>query len=379
MTQTLTRPNPAAPPNAVNGNNSVGNNLVANEIVANGVPTRRVIRPPSRPVPTYADGRRHVLDLDDFSRREIEEVFQNADAMREVMNRDIKKVPTLRGKTVITLFTEASTRTRVSFEQAGKILSADVINVSGSGSSADKGESLYNTALTLQAMNADIIIIRHSHSGAPHFLARHLDACVLNAGDGAHAHPTQGLLDMYTMRNYFGQVESLKVAMVGDILYSRVARSNLWGLTKMGADVTLCAPPTLLPSDMLNGARTANADGHPFASVNIERDVERALDGADVVYALRLQIERQRAGHLPSLREYSRVYGINERRLALAKPDALVMHPGPMNEGVEIDPAVAHGASSVIQEQVTNGVAIRMALLYSVATPIRETGARMGR
>ena len=379
MTQTLTRPNPAAQTNAVNGNIPVGNNLVGNEIVANGVPTRRVIRPPSRPTPTYADGRRHVLDLDDFSRREIEEVFQNADAMREVMNRDIKKVPTLRGKTVITLFTEASTRTRVSFEQAGKILSADVINVSGSGSSADKGESLYNTALTLQAMNADIIIIRHSHSGAPHFLARHLDACVLNAGDGAHAHPTQGLLDMYTMRNYFGQVEGLKVAMVGDILYSRVARSNLWGLTKMGADVTLCAPPTLLPSDMLNGARTANADGHPFASVRIERDVERALDGADVVYALRLQIERQRAGHLPSLREYSRVYGINERRLALAKPDALVMHPGPMNEGVEIDPAVAHGASSVIQEQVTNGVAIRMALLYSVATPIRETGVRMGR
>ena len=376
MTQTLTRPNPAANPNAVNGNNSVGNKIVGNEIVANGVPTRRVIRPPSRPAPIYADGRRHVLDLDDFSRREIEEVFQNADAMREVMNRDIKKVPTLRGKTVITLFTEASTRTRVSFEQAGKILSADVINVSGSGSSADKGESLYNTALTLQAMNADIIIIRHSHSGAPHFLARHLDACVLNAGDGAHAHPTQGLLDMYTMRNYFGQVEGLKVAMVGDILYSRVARSNLWGLTTMGANVTLCAPPTLLPSDMLNGARAAD---HPFASVRIERDVERALDGADVVYALRLQIERQRAGHLPSLREYSRVYGINERRLTLAKPDALVMHPGPMNEGVEIDPAVAHGASSVIQEQVTNGVAIRMALLYSVATPIRETGVRMGR
>ena len=367
MTQTLTRPHTATPSSAPSG---------VNGAATNGVPTRRVARPPSRPAPTYADGRRHVLDLDDFSRDEIEAVFQNADAMREVMNRDIKKVPTLRGKTVITLFTEASTRTRVSFEQAGKILSADVINVSGSGSSADKGETLYNTALTLQAMNADIIIIRHSHSGAPHFLARHLDACVLNAGDGAHAHPTQGLLDMYTMRNYFGGVEGLKVAMVGDILYSRVARSNLWGLTRMGADVTICAPPTLLPSDMLNGG--IKHKDHPFASVRIERDVERALDGADVVYALRLQIERQRAGHLPSLREYSRVYGINERRLALAKPDALVMHPGPMNEGVEIDPAVAHGASSVIQEQVTNGVAIRMALLYSVATPIRETGVRIG-
>ena len=324
----------------------------------------------SYPERTYRTGRRHVLDLDDFSVEEIEEVFQNADAMREVMNRDIKKVPTLRGKTVITLFTEASTRTRVSFEQAGKIMSADVINVSGSGSSVEKGESLYNTALTLQAMNADIIVIRHSHSGAPHFLARNLDACVINAGDGTHAHPTQTLLDMYTMRERFGRVEGLKVVIVGDILYSRVARSNLWGLTRMGAEVTLCAPPTLIPQDMLNGI--SEMDGHPFASVKIERDVEKALDGADVVYALRLQLERQRAGHLPSLREYSRTYGINPERLELAKPGALVMHPGPMNEGVEIDPEVAHGTRSVIEEQVTNGVAIRMALLYGVATPVRE-------
>ncbi len=320
--------------------------------------------------PTYRPGRRHVLDLDDFSVQEIEEVFQNADAMGEVMNREIKKVPTLRGKTVITLFTEASTRTRVSFEQAGKILSADVINVSGSGSSVEKGESLYNTALTLQAMNADIIVIRHTHSGAPHFLARHLDACVINAGDGTHAHPTQSLLDMYTMRERFGRVEGLKVVIVGDIVYSRVARSNLWGLVKMGAEVTICAPPTLIPQDMMKGL--SNVAGHPFASVKIENSVERALEGADVVYALRLQLERQRAGHLPSLREYSRTYGINEERLRVAKPDALVMHPGPMNEGVEIDPEVAHGARSVIEEQVTNGVAIRMALLYSVSTPIRE-------
>ena len=326
--------------------------------------------PFERPRPTYVPGRRHVLDMDDFSRQEIEDTFQNADAMREVMNREIKKVPTLRGKTVITLFTEASTRTRVSFEQAGKILSADVINVSGSGSSVEKGESLYNTALTLQAMNADIIVIRHRHSGAPHFLARHLDACVINAGDGAHAHPTQALLDMYTMRNYFGRVEGLKVAIIGDILYSRVARSNLWGLITMGAEVTLCAPPTLLPQDMLDWR--ANIEGHPFADVRIVTDIESALEGADVVYALRLQLERQQAGHLPSLREYSREYGINEERLKLASPGALVMHPGPMNEGVEIDPAVAHGTRSVIEEQVTNGVAIRMALLYSVATPIRE-------
>ena len=324
----------------------------------------------SYPERNYRTGRRHVLDLDDFSVEEIEEVFQNTDAMREVMNRDIKKVPTLRGKTVITLFTEASTRTRVSFEQAGKIMSADVINVSGSGSSVEKGESLYNTALTLQAMNADIIVIRHSHSGAPHFLARNLDACVINAGDGTHAHPTQTLLDMYTMRERFGRVEGLKVVIVGDILYSRVARSNLWGLTRMGAEVTLCAPPTLIPQDMLNGI--SEMDGHPFASVKIERDVEKALDGADVVYALRLQLERQRAGHLPSLREYSRTYGINPGRLELAKPGALIMHPGPMNEGVEIDPDVAHGTRSVIEEQVTNGVAIRMALLYGVATPVRE-------
>ena len=329
------------------------------------------------PERSHRTGRRHVLDLDDFSVEEIEEVFQNADAMREVMNRDIKKVPTLRGKTVITLFTEASTRTRVSFEHAGKILSADVINVSGSGSSVEKGESLYNTALTLQAMNADIIVIRHSHSGAPHFLARNLDACVINAGDGTHAHPTQTLLDMYTMRGRFGRVEGLKVVIVGDILYSRVARSNLWGLTKMGADVTLCAPPTLIPQDMSKGF--AETPDHPFASVKIEGDVERALEGADVVYPLRLQLERQRAGHLPSLREYSRFYGINDERLKLARKGALVMHPGPMNEGVEIEPDVAHGARSVIEEQVTNGVAIRMALLYGVATPVRERLFRVDR
>ena len=316
-------------------------------------------------------GRRNILDLDDFSREEIEAVIQNTDAMKEVLQRDIKKVPTLRGKSVITLFYEASTRTRVSFEQAGKILSADVINVSGSGSSVEKGESLYNTALTIQAMNADIIIIRHPHAGAPHFLARFLDSCVINAGDGAHAHPTQALLDLYTIQSHLGKIEGLKVVIVGDILHSRVARSNLWGLTKMGAQVVLCAPPTLIPSDFLNGYRSM--EGHPFASVQIEINVERALEGADVVMALRLQLERQQAGLLPTLREYSRMYGITPKRLELAKPDVLVMHPGPMNEGIEIDPEVAHGARSVIEEQVTNGVAVRMAVLYSVVTPVRET------
>ena len=321
-----------------------------------------------------AAGRRHVLDMGDFTREEILGVFQNADAMTEVLNRDIKKVPTLRGKTVVTLFYEASTRTRVSFEQAGKVLSADVINVSADSSSVKKGESLYNTALTLQAMNADIIVIRHGHSGAPHFLARHLDACVINAGDGTHAHPTQALLDLYTIRNHRGNIAGLKVAIIGDALYSRVARSNLWALTTMGAEVVLCAPPTLMPLDFLDGSRFE--DGHPFASLQVESNVERALEGADVVMVLRLQLERQHAGHLPTLREYSRLYGINERRLALAKPGALVMHPGPMNEGVEIDPEVAHGARSVIEEQVTNGVAIRMALLYSMATPARRQSER---
>jgi len=314
--------------------------------------------------------RRHVLDLDDFSREEIEEVLQDAAAMAEVQQRDIRKVPTLRGRSVITLFLEPSTRTRVSFEQAGKILSADVINVAGGGSSTEKGESLYNTALTLQAMNADVIVIRHPDAGAPYFLARHLDAAVINAGDGAHAHPTQALLDLFTIKSLLGRIEGLRVAIVGDILYSRVARSNLWGLTKMGAQVVLCAPPTLLPPDMLNGHRTS--EEHPFASVEVETSVERALKGADVVMALRLQRERQQAGHLPTVREYSRMYGITAQRLRLASPDVLVMHPGPMNEGVEIDSDVAHGAHSVIQQQVANGVAVRMALLYELFTPARN-------
>ena len=319
---------------------------------------------------TRPDPPRHILDLDDFSRPEIEIVLQNTEVMREVLQRDIKKVPTLRGKTVITVFYEASTRTRVSFEQAGKILSADVINVSGSGSSVEKGESLYNTALTLQAMNADIIVIRHPHSGAPHFLSRFLNSAVINAGDGMHAHPTQALLDLFTIKSHFGKVEGLKVVIVGDLLYSRVARSNLWGLTKMGADVTLCAPPTLIPIDFLGGVRNSGSSSeHPFSGVKIETSVERALEDADVVMALRLQTERQLAGHLPTLREYSRMYGITPRRLELAKPNALVMHPGPMNEGIEIDPEVAHGAQAVIEEQVTNGVAVRMALLYAAVTP----------
>lgn len=315
-----------------------------------------------RPSNSHLAERRNVLDLDDFSREEIEEVLQNANVMKEVLGRDIRKAPTLRGKTIYTLFYEASTRTRASFEQAGKIMSADVINVSSGGSSVEKGESLYDTALTLQAMKADVIVVRHAHPGAPYFLARNLHAAVINAGDGAHAHPTQALLDLYTIRSRLGRVTGLKTVIVGDILYSRVARSNLWGLRKMGAQVTVCAPPTLLPPDFLRGF----SDAHPFAGVTVETNVDAALEGADVVMALRLQLERQKAGHLPSLREYSTMYGIDARRMRLAKPNALVMHPGPMNEGVEIDAEVAHGASSVIEEQVTNGIAVRMALLYSL-------------
>jgi len=313
--------------------------------------------------------RKHILDLDDYSRQEINQTLDNATAMNEVLGRDIRKVPALRGKSIITLFLEPSTRTRVSFEQAGKILSADVINVSGSGSSSEKGESLYNTALTLQAMNADVIVVRHSAAGAPHFLAKHLKASIINAGDGGHAHPTQALLDLYTIKHHLGRIQGIRVVIVGDLLYSRVARSNLWGLTTMGAQVVLCAPPTLVPSDFLDGH--LDTDGHPFASVEIETSVERALEGADVIMALRLQIERQQAGRLPTLREYSRMYSITPRRLRLASPNALVMHPGPMNEGIEIDPDVAHGAQSVIEEQVANGVAIRMALLNSLAAPAR--------
>ncbi len=313
----------------------------------------------------------NLLDVDDLSKREIEDILQNALAMKEVLGRDIKKVPTLRGKTIITLFHEASTRTRVSFEQAGKILSADVINVSGSGSSVEKGESIYNTALTLQAMNADIIVIRHPHSGAPHFLARHLDASIINAGDGMHAHPTQSLLDLYTIQSRFNKIEGLKIAIVGDILHSRVARSNLWAFTKMGAHIIVCAPPTLLPRDLLPAADSKH-DKHPFSSVRVETQLDNALEGADVVMALRLQKERQQAGLLPTLREYSNLYGITEERLAHAKPNVIVMHPGPINEGVEIDTDVAHGSRSVIEEQVKNGVAVRMALLHKVANNRRS-------
>jgi len=299
--------------------------------------------------------RRHILDLDDFTGEEIELVLETADAMKEVLSRDIKKVPTLRGKTVVTLFYEPSTRTRVSFEQAAKNLSADVINLGASGSSAEKGESLIDTVRTLQALGADALVMRHYHAGAPYLAARHLDVSVINGGDGCHAHPTQGLLDLYTIREHLGTVAGAKVVIIGDITHSRVARSNIWGLSKMGAKVVLSAPPTLLPPGL----------GAPhFPKIVLEQNLDRAVEGADVIMPLRLQLERQKRGLLPSLREYIRFYQLDARRLAKAKPNALVLHPGPMNEGVEITPEVAHGAQSVIEEQVTNGVAVRMALLY---------------
>ena len=310
------------------------------------------------------NARRNVLDLDDFTEEEISSVLDDTGAMVEVLRRDIKKVPTLRGRVVVTMFYESSTRTRISFEEAGKVLSADVINMSSSGSSVDKGESLLNTGLTLQAMGVDVIAIRHPHSGAPYLLARHLpQVSIINAGDGLHAHPTQALLDLYTMREKLGSLRGAKVVIVGDVLHSRVARSDLWGLTRVGADVTLSGPTTLMPLDLMGGRDELAAD-HPFSQVEVDTDLDRAIEGADVVMALRLQAERQHGGFLPSLREYIRRWQVTEERLARAKPGALVMHPGPMNEGVEISTALAHGGSSVIEEQVTNGVGVRMALLY---------------
>ena len=305
--------------------------------------------------------RRHVLDLDDFTREDIELVLKTADAMKEIMGRDIRKVPALRGRTIITLFYEVSTRTRVSFEQAGKILSADVINVTASGSSVSKGESLIDTGKTLQAMGADIIVMRHPSSGAPYLLAQWLNCGIINAGDGWHAHPSQALLDLYTMRDKLKHIEGLRVTLVGDVLHSRVARSNIWGLLRMGADVVLCGPPTLLPHNFIE-AYPAKREG--MGTLRIEYDMERAVQGADVVMALRLQLERQQAGLLPSLREYSERWQVNAKHLASASPNVLVMHPGPVNRGVEIAADLVDQERSLMEEQVRNGVAIRMALLY---------------
>lgn len=307
--------------------------------------------------------RRHLLDLDELTKDEIETILDTADAMKEVLSRDVPRVPVLRGRTIVTLFYEASTRTRASFELAGKALGADVINVSAGGSSVEKGESLIDTARTLQAIGADALVMRHGSSGAPYLVARHVEASVINGGDGWHAHPTQALLDIYTMRGHLGDLRGRRVVIVGDIAHSRVARSNIWGLAAVGAEIVVCAPPTLLPAGM-RPASHATDERLAMPPVHVETNLDRAIEGADAVMALRLQRERMASALLPSLREYAALYQVNERRLALARPGALVMHPGPINEGVEISPAVADGLQSVIEEQVTNGVAVRMAVLY---------------
>ncbi len=302
--------------------------------------------------------RKHVLDLDDFSRDEIEQVLDTAQVMKEVLGRPISRVPTLRGRTVVNLFYEASTRTRVSFELAAKNLSADVVNIASSGSSIVKGESLVDTVRTLQALGGEMVVIRHAQSGAPHVVAQHIDGSVINAGDGWHAHPTQALLDLMTVLQHRPRIDGIRIAIVGDILHSRVARSNIWGFHKMGAEVVLCGPPTMLPLWQ---------EGEYLPKVRMESSLDRALEGADVVMALRLQKERMQAGLLPSIREYVELYQINSKRLGMAKPDVLLMHPGPMNEGVEISPEAAYSKRSLIEEQVANGVAVRMALLYLLA------------
>ena len=328
-----------------------------------GKPAEEVRPPEGVDIPTWE--RRHVLDLDDFSRREMEQVIETADAMKEVLSREIRRVPTLRGTIVATLFYETSTRTRSSFELAAKALGADVVSVAAGASSVQKGESLVDSARTLQAIGADILVMRHRHSGAPYLVAGHVDISVINAGDGWHAHPTQALLDAYTIQQHLGDLRGKKVVIVGDILHSRVARSNIWGLTTMGAQVVLCGPPTLLSWGLRPGNR--GNENRALPPVEVDTNLDRAIEGADVVMALRLQLERQQAGLLPSLREYMRLYQVDEERLARAKPSVLVMHPGPVNEGIELSPAVAHGTRSVIEEQVTNGVAVRMALLYLLA------------
>jgi len=295
---------------------------------------------------------RHLLGLEGMPADDINLILDTAVSFKEILTRTIPKVPTLRGVTVVNLFYEPSTRTRISFELAEKRLSADTVNFSASGSSVVKGETLKDTVLNIEAMKIDMVVIRHQAPGAPHYLTSVCQSVIINAGDGAHEHPTQGLLDIYTMREKYGAVEGLKVVIVGDIKHSRVARSNIWGLLALGAKVAVCGPPTLLPVEM-----------EKFG-VKVYDDLDRALEGADVVNVLRLQRERQQSGLLPSLREYSRYYGITRERLGKLNENFIIMHPGPVNRGVEISSEVAEGPYSVILPQVTNGVAIRMAVLY---------------
>jgi aspartate carbamoyltransferase catalytic subunit len=296
--------------------------------------------------------KKHLLDIESLTVEEILTVLDTARAFKAVGERAIKKVPALRGKTVVNLFVEPSTRTRISFELAEQRLSADIVNFSAEASSFKKGETLKDTALNLEALNADFIVIRHGASGAPHFLSRVVDAHVINAGDGAHEHPTQALLDAFTIRERKGKIAGLNVTILGDILYSRVARSNLWALTKLGAKVTLCGPATLVPKT--------------FEQMNcrVTHNVDEAIRDADIIHLLRIQHERQRKSMFPSIGEYTQLFGLNQARLAKTKPDSLIMHPGPVNRGVEIDSQIADCDRSLILEQVTNGLAVRMAVLF---------------
>ena len=296
-----------------------------------------------------------LTGLEYLSPDQIRLILDTAEPFKEVSERPIKKVPALRGKTIVNLFFEASTRTRISFEFAEKRLSADTVNVAAQGSSVSKGETLVDTAKNLEAMRIDMVVIRHGASGAAQFLGQRIRSNVINAGDGKHEHPTQGLLDLLTLRDKFGRIAGLKVAIVGDVLHSRVARSNIWGLTKLGAEVAVCGPASLLPRNVQE------------LGVTIIPRVEDAIQWADALNVLRLQLERMEGGFIPSLREYNRVFGVTTERLAKAPKDLVILHPGPMNRGVEIDSDVADGPRSVILPQVTNGVAVRMAVLYLLA------------
>jgi aspartate carbamoyltransferase catalytic subunit len=297
---------------------------------------------------------KHLLGLENLSRQDIELVLETAKSFKEVSSRDIKKVPALRGKTVVTLFFEPSTRTRISFELAAKRLSADTLNIAANVSSTSKGETLLDTARNIEAMNVDAMVVRHSSSGSVLLLAEGLKCSVVNAGDGCREHPTQALLDMFTLQEKFGRIEGLKVGIIGDILHSRVARSNIWGLIKLGAKVTVCGPATLMPR------------GIETLGVEVCYDLKKVLKQSDAVIALRLQKERQQDKFLPSMREYSRLFGINQAKLNEGSDHLIVMHPGPTNRGVELSADVADGKQSVILDQVTNGVAVRMAVLYLV-------------
>jgi aspartate carbamoyltransferase catalytic subunit len=296
-----------------------------------------------------------LLGLEHLTAEQITLVLDTAEPLKEISERAIKKVPTLRGATVVNLFFEPSTRTRISFEFAEKRMSADTVNVAVAASSVTKGETLVDTARNLEAMRIDMVVMRHPASGAAHFLAERIESNVINAGDGMHEHPTQGLLDLLTLRDHFGTIAGKRVCICGDVLHSRVARSNIWGLTKLGAEVAVCGPRSLLP----------NAIGE--MGVTVFDRIEQAIEWADALNVLRLQLERMHAGYIPSPREYNRVFGVTRARLARAPRDVLILHPGPMNRGVEIDSDVADGPHSVILDQVTNGVAIRMAVLYLLA------------